>query len=45
MQNLVPNRAYEPAALSIIAFVITWACMSIIQVLSRFAPKSSNRPN
>jgi putative spermidine/putrescine transport system permease protein len=45
LQNLVANRAYEPAALSIIAFVITWGCMSLIQILSRFAPKSANRPN
>ncbi|MFE0017934.1 ABC transporter permease [Mesorhizobium sp. NPDC059054] len=45
LQNIGANRAYEPAALAIIAFVITWGCMSIIQVLSRFAPKSANRPN
>lgn len=45
LQNIGANRAYEPAALAIIAFVITWGCMSVIQVLSRFAPKSANRPN
>jgi putative spermidine/putrescine transport system permease protein len=45
LQNIGANRAYEPAALAIIAFVITWGCMSVIQVLSRFAPRSSNRPN
>ena len=45
LQNIGANRAYEPAALAIIAFVITWGCMSLIQVLSRFAPKSANRPN
>ena len=45
LQNIGANRAYEPAALAIIAFAITWGCMSIIQVLSRFAPRSSNRPN
>lgn len=45
LQNIGANRAYEPSALAIIAFAITWACMSIIQVLSRFAPKSANRPN
>ena len=44
LQNIGANRAYEPAALAIIAFIITWGCMSIIQVLSRFAPRSSNRP-
>jgi len=45
LQNVGANRAYEPAALAIIAFTITWGCMSIIQILSRFAPKSANRPN
>jgi putative spermidine/putrescine transport system permease protein len=45
LQNIGANRAYEPAALAIIAFVITWGCMAVIQVLSRFAPKSSSRPN
>ncbi|MBZ9809783.1 MULTISPECIES: ABC transporter permease [unclassified Mesorhizobium] len=45
LQNVGANRAYEPAALAIIAFVITWGCMSLIQILSRFAPKSANRPN
>jgi len=45
LQNMGANRAYEPAALAIIAFAITWGCMSLIQILSRFAPKSANRPN
>jgi putative spermidine/putrescine transport system permease protein len=45
LQNMGANRAYEPAALAIIAFAITWGCMSVIQVLSRFAPKSANQPN
>jgi putative spermidine/putrescine transport system permease protein len=45
LQNIGANRAYEPAALAIIAFIITWGCMSIIQVLARFAPKSPSRPN
>ncbi|NGO51790.1 ABC transporter permease [Allomesorhizobium camelthorni] len=45
MQNIGANRAYEPAALAIIAFVITWACMGGIQILARFAPRSANRPN
>ncbi|CDX32136.1 ABC transporter permease [Mesorhizobium sp. WSM4935] len=45
LQNMGANRAYEPAALAIIAFAITWGCMSLIQVLSRFAPKSASRPN
>ena len=45
LQNIGANRAYEPAALAIIAFAITWGCMSVIQFLARFAPKSANRPN
>ena len=42
LQNIGANRAYEPAALAVIAFAITWGCMSVIQILSRFAPKTSN---
>ena len=45
LQNIGANRAYEPAALAIIAFAITWGCMSVIQFLARYAPKSANRPN
>ncbi|MER8957552.1 ABC transporter permease [Mesorhizobium sp. M0701] len=45
LQNVGANRAYEPAALAIIAFAITWGCMSLIQILSRFAPRSANSPN
>ena len=32
------NRAYEPAALAVIAFSITWGCMGLIQLASRLAP-------
>src|SRR5690606_10271010 len=35
------NRAYEPAALAIIAFIITWGAMGMIQLLTRFAPRTS----
>lgn len=35
MQNIGANRAYEPSALAIIAFIVTWACMGLIQVLGR----------
>ena len=45
LQNIGANFAYEPSALAIIAFAITWGCMSVIQVLSRFAPKSANQPH
>ena len=43
MQNIGANRAYEPAALSIISFVFTWIAMGMIQLLARFAPKTSRR--
>ncbi|MFZ1773150.1 MAG: ABC transporter permease [Rhizobiaceae bacterium] len=39
MQVLGANRAYEPAALAVISFGVTWGCMSVIQLLARFAPK------
>lgn len=32
MQLLGANKAYEPAALAVIAFAITWACMGLIQL-------------
>jgi putative spermidine/putrescine transport system permease protein len=34
------NKAYEPAALAVIAFAITWACMGIIQLASRLSRHS-----
>ncbi|SMC60230.1 ABC transporter permease [Rhizobium sp. RU36D] len=43
MQLLGANRAYEPAALAVIAFFITWGCMGIIQLVSRLQ-KSAQRP-
>jgi putative spermidine/putrescine transport system permease protein len=36
MQVLGANRAYEPAALAVVAFAITWACMGLIQLVTRF---------
>jgi putative spermidine/putrescine transport system permease protein len=45
LQNIGANYAYEPSALAVISFAITWGCMSVIQVLARFAPRSSNRPD
>jgi putative spermidine/putrescine transport system permease protein len=35
MQLMGANRAYEPSALAIIAFVITWGCMALIQIFGR----------
>ncbi len=31
------NRAYEPFALAVIAFAVTWACMGLINVFGRSA--------
>jgi putative spermidine/putrescine transport system permease protein len=36
MQLIGANRAYEPAALAVIAFTITWICMGLIQLVTRF---------
>src|SRR5690606_22839231 len=36
MQLLGANRAYEPAALAVIAFAITWGCLGLIPLVSRF---------
>ncbi len=35
LQLMGANRAYEPFALATIAFVITWACMGLIQLVTR----------
>ena len=35
LQNIGANRAYEPSALAIIAFIVTWACMGLIQIFGR----------
>ena len=37
LQNIGANRAYEPAALAIISFAITWASMGFIQIFARGA--------
>jgi putative spermidine/putrescine transport system permease protein len=35
LQNIGANKAYEPAALAIIAFAVTWACMGLINIFGR----------
>ena len=35
LQLVGANRAYEPSALAIIAFLITWACMGLINVFGQ----------
>ncbi|WP_372840481.1 ABC transporter permease [Phaeovulum sp.] len=37
LQLMGANRAYEPMALAVIAFAITWACMGLIQLVTRFS--------
>jgi putative spermidine/putrescine transport system permease protein len=37
LQLIGANRAYEPSALAIIAFIVTWACMGLLQVFGRGA--------
>jgi ABC-type spermidine/putrescine transport system, permease component II len=43
LQNIGANRAYEPSALAIISFLVTWGAMGMIQLLARFAPRTSVR--
>lgn len=43
MQNIGANKAYEPAALAIIAFIVTWGAMGMIQLLAHFAPRTAAR--
>lgn len=31
------NKAYEPSALAVMTFAITWGCMALIQVITRFS--------
>ena len=38
------NRAYEPAALAVIAFAITWGCLGLIQLAARLAPHMRAKP-
>ncbi len=37
LQVVGANKAYEPAALAVIALAITWACMGLIQLVTRFS--------
>lgn len=37
MQNVGANKPYEPFALAVIAFVVTWGCMGLINIVGRGA--------
>ena len=43
LQLIGANRAYEPAALAVIAFAITWACMGLIQLVARLRRSTARR--
>ncbi|MHB0953941.1 MAG: ABC transporter permease [Allorhizobium sp.] len=43
LQRIGANKAYEPFALSVIAFGITWGCLVLIQLVSRLQ-KTTQRP-
>ena len=44
LQRIGANKPYEPFALSVIAFAITWACMGLIQLVTRFSKHTKARP-
>jgi putative spermidine/putrescine transport system permease protein len=37
------SKSYEPAALAVFSFIITWGAVGMIQLLSRFAPRTAVR--
>ena len=41
LQRIGMNRSYEPAALSVIAFIVTWMAMGAMQLVARFAPRTA----
>ena len=43
LQLIGANRAYEPAALATIAFVVTWACMGLMQIFGADRRASNSR--
>lgn len=44
LQLIGANRAYEPPALAIIAFAITWFSIGILQFISRFTKAAPAKP-
>ena len=43
LQLIGASRAYEPAALAIIAFALTWACLGLIQLVGGAPPAAARR--
>ena len=44
LQRIGANKPYEPFALAVISFAITWACMGLIQLVTRFSKHTKARP-
>ena len=44
LQLIGANKAYEPSALAIIAFGITWLCMGLLQLVSRLNKVAFQKP-
>jgi putative spermidine/putrescine transport system permease protein len=42
LQLVGANRAYEPSALAVVAFAVTWACMGLLQLFGR-GPAAARR--
>lgn len=40
MAYLIQQKAYEPAALAVLSFALTWGCMGIIQLVGRGGPQT-----
>ena len=44
LQLVGANKAYEPSALAIIAFAVTWLSMGLLQLVSRFSKLAPAKP-
>ena len=44
LQRIGHNKPYEPFALSVLAFAITWACMGLIQLVTRLSKHTRVTP-
>ena len=42
LQEIGANQPYEPSALALVAFVITWACMGLIQIVGSQGSRRSS---
>ena len=44
LDRFVSSTPLLEELLAVVAFAITWGCMVLIQIVSRFAPKTAERP-